>query len=52
MKDSASKVDFASFDDLFGKEGNAGQEKVLTVDLGALHTLFFVRIAVQKCTYA
>jgi len=38
MKDSASKVDFASFDDLFGKEGNAGQEQVLTVDLGALHT--------------
>ena len=37
MKDSANKVKFSSYDDLFGGKADAGQEQVLTVKLNALH---------------
>ena len=37
MKNSASKVDFASYDDLFGGGGNIGQEQLLSVNLNVLY---------------
>ena len=37
MKDSAGKVDFASYDDLFGGSGDTGQEQLLSVNLNVLY---------------
>lgn len=37
MKNSADKVKFSSYDDLFGGKGESGQEQILSVNLSVLH---------------